>query len=91
MVYYDVQRLAPGVRYIAPIPLHLIDMDRWPFQRVLPLAAHLEAGGTVPPVHVMAKPDGRFQIIDGRHRMHAHKLLGRTHILARWGIRNPVA
>lgn len=60
-------------------------MDRWPFKRVLPLVAHLQAGGTVPPIRIARTTDGRFRIIDGRHRMHAFKLLGREYILARWG------
>lgn len=73
------------MRHLGRIPLSLVDMDRWPFERVLPLARHLEAGGTVPPIHVAKTPHGRFRIIDGRHRVHAHKLLGRAEILARWG------
>jgi hypothetical protein len=80
------------MRYVAPVAINLIDMDRWPFARVLSLVAHLQAGGTVPPIHVKRMPDGRFRILDGRHRMHAHKLLGRVQILARWGEKaQPVA
>ena len=67
------------------LPVAQIRMDRWPFDRVLPLVEHLRAGGSVPPIHVRANADGTYLILDGRHRMHAFKLLGRTHIPARWG------
>ena len=73
------------MRYIGLLPVSAIEMDRWPFDRVLGLVLHLQAGGTVPPVHVMKSSDGRYRILDGRHRMHAFKLLGRKSILARWG------
>lgn len=76
------------MRVVRSLPLNLIDIDRLPFERVLDLAIHLRSGGSVPPIHVISCPNGRFSILDGRHRFHAHKLVGRTHILARYGQRD---
>lgn len=73
------------MRHLDRIPINLIAVDRWPFARVLDLVTHLRQGGTVPPIHVQRYSDGRYRILDGRHRVHAMLLLGRTHILARWG------
>ncbi len=67
------------------ISIALIDVDRYPMKRVLGLVRHLEAGGTVPPVHVERTTHGRFRLLDGRHRIMAHRLLERPLILARYG------
>lgn len=46
------------------------------------LAKHLETGGSVPPIHVMPQ-GGTYRLLDGRHRLLAHKLLGITEIKAK--------
>lgn len=53
--------------------------------RVLALANHLAGGGTVPPIHVLPQPGGRYYVLDGRHRVQAHKLVGLRKILIRYG------
>lgn len=53
------------------------------------LAKHLEQGGTTPPIHVVAAANGRWRVLDGRHRALAHKLLGRIDISATIGIQSP--
>lgn len=75
------------MRHIREIPLSQVDVDRLPINpSVMPLVKHLEAGGTVPPIHVrVGEIGGRFAVLDGRHRILAHRLLGRSQILARWG------
>ena len=65
----------------------LVDVDRRPpiGLRTLGIVDHLRAGGTVPPIHV--KVEGpRFKILDGRHRLLAHRMLERREILARYGV-----
>lgn len=67
-----------------------MDVDRLPIGlRTLSLVDHLRAGGTVPPIHVRMAGDGRFAILDGRHRLLAFRLLERRAILARWGTKDP--
>lgn len=48
------------------------------------LAKHLESGGSVPPIHVQSQ-GGTYNLLDGRHRLLAHKLLGITEIKAYLG------
>lgn len=68
------------------IPVAQIVWDRLPLNpSTLDLVRYLDAGGAVPAIKVRALLDGRYEIRDGRHRLLAHKLLGRTHILAKWG------
>lgn len=45
---------------------------------VLAIVDHLRRNGTVPPIKVEEKGDGNYRIKDGRHRLAAYKLLGRT-------------
>lgn len=76
------------------LPINCITVDRYVFTRVLSLVKHLEEGGTVPPIHVMKWSNtthrgihsGGYHILDGRHRMMAYKLLGKTHIEVRYGV-----
>jgi ParB-like chromosome segregation protein Spo0J len=42
----------------------------------------LEAGKVIPPIVLRASGDA-YILVDGRHRLLAHKRLGRTHIKAR--------
>lgn len=74
------------MRHSGWVPLDLVGIDRVPYDpRVLSLCRHLSEGGTVPPVHIQMVPNGRFRILDGRHRWVAHRLLQRNVIFARWG------
>lgn len=43
----------------------------------------LEAGRRLPPITVKALGDSRYQIVDGRHRLEAHKRLALSTIRAR--------
>lgn len=75
------------MRVIRPVSLNLIDVGRLPLEpRTLGLVTHFQAGGTVPPIHLVRQPStaGRFKILDGRHRLLATKLIGRRAILARY-------
>ena len=75
------------------LPISCIMMDRVVFSNVLPLVKYLEEGGEVPPIHVQKFKEtdfrgvhhGGYRILAGRHRWMAYKLLGRTHIEARYG------
>lgn len=78
-------------RYIRSIPVALVYTDRMPLNRsTLKLVIHLATGGTVPPIHVKRDWWGGYKVLDGRHRLCAYKLLGRSMILARYGVRNEV-
>jgi len=69
------------------MPVEAIRMDRWPIgPRALLYAEYLLAGAEFPPIKVHLR-DGRWCIGDGRHRLLAHKLCGRTHILVRRAVR----
>lgn len=75
------------MRIIRSINIGLIDVDRWALApRTLALVEHLRSNGTVPPIHVRRSQlgYGRYVILDGRHRITATKLLGRSSILARY-------
>lgn len=71
-------------RLLGHVPVHLIDIDRFPTKRVLPLIKHLQQGKSVPPIRLVKINGGRFRILDGRHRYAAHALLNRHTIFARW-------
>lgn len=74
---------------IKVVRLSLIDMDRIPINgRTLALIRHIEKGGTVPPIHVQYEWwNGRYKILDGRHRWTAFKMLERLMIPCRIGVR----
>lgn len=72
------------IRVVRPILIAAVQMDRHPLHpRTLELVRYLEAGGSTAPIHVATTEFG-YRICDGRHRITASKLLGRTHILARF-------
>lgn len=50
----------------------------------LSLIDYLREGGEVPPIKVAKHPDGGYIIRDGRHRVLAHKMLGRSKIKAKY-------
>lgn len=75
-------------RVVKAIPLRHIQMDRWPIgPQSLDLAVKMEAGLRPPPIHVARLPNGNYKICDGRHRVTAHRLCGRTHITAEFSTR----
>lgn len=78
------------MRRLAWIPTASVKLDRGPLgPSVFKLACHLARGKTVPPIHVQAFKNGSFLICDGRHRVQAHRLLGREYILARYSQEEP--
>ena len=71
-------------RVIRHILIAAVQMDRHPLHpNTLELVRYLEAGGSTSPIHVATTECG-YRICDGRHQITANKLLGRTHILARF-------
>lgn len=71
------------MREVVLMPIDAIKMDRWPHdQKTLKYAVILAFGVEFPPIKVHLR-DGRWCISDGRHRLLAHKLNGRTHILVK--------
>lgn len=80
---YNIQ-LRTVSRKLGRLKLALIDVDRTPTKRILPLVAHLARGGSVPPIKVKKLSGGRYRVLDGRHRILAAKLLGWDTIFARW-------
>lgn len=70
------------------IAIDLIDVDRFPIgPRTVSLIDFLRQGNHVPPIHIQPTVNGRFRILDGRHRLLAYRMLGRQSIRARWGTR----
>lgn len=71
------------MRETRSVSISLIDMDSHPLNpSTLALVYHLSSGLSVPPIRLARVGGGRFKIRDGRHRVTAHKLLGRKVILA---------
>lgn len=67
------------------IPIELIQMDRWRLRpKAFKYAKLMECGVEFPPIKVARRANGLFEIRDGRHRMTAHKLLGKKVILAKF-------
>ena len=67
-----------------PIALVNVELDRFPIKRVIELVDHMRAGGAIPPIHVQPNGMGQYKVLDGRHRTLVAKLLGHTHIMARF-------
>ncbi|MCF6192415.1 MAG: ParB/RepB/Spo0J family partition protein, partial [Candidatus Hydrothermae bacterium] len=75
---------------ILEIPLESITWDQGIYPReethpdvVARYAEALEAGAQFPPILVAALPDGHYLILDGNHRLQAHRRVGRRVIEAR--------
>lgn len=69
---------------IQRLKVDLIIADRVPVgRRTFEIAIHLEKGGTVPPIHVVPYKSGCWFVLNGRHRLAAHKLVGKKQILAK--------
>ena len=49
-------------------------------ERIEDLVDHFYGGGRVPPITVRELPDGTFRMVDGRHRLEAHRRLGLSSI-----------
>lgn len=68
------------------IEISQIEMDKWPINNAtLKLVWFLTNGGEVPPIKIQQLANGNFRIKDGRHRLTAYKLLGKTKIEAKFG------
>jgi hypothetical protein len=76
------------MRVTKELSLGNLVVDRYPLNpTTLRLVDFLRSGGDVPPIHVQPLPDGRYKVLDGRHRTLAFKLLGRGVITATYGLR----
>lgn len=78
----------PQTRRYLPLA-SIIIKDRVPIgPRTLNLVKFLEANPDIklPPIHVAPSKDGKWLVLDGRHRVIARRLLGYTMILARYGV-----
>lgn len=81
-------QVLPGKRKIREVPLGQIVYDSLPLNPTgFATAMALRMGVSMPPVKLQDLGDGRFRLLDGRHRYLAHKLNGRKTIRARsaWG------
>lgn len=69
-------------RKVVTIQVQNVSADHTPLNPdTYEIAKHLEGGGTVPPIHVQAR-GGTYKLLAGRHRLAAHRLLGRADINA---------
>jgi len=60
-------------------------MDRYAIEpNTLSLIKHFEKGGMVPPIKLAKLRCGQYKILDGRHRVTASKLMGKSNILAKY-------
>ncbi len=67
------------------VNINLIDIDRIPLSnRTLQYANCMERGDMFPPIHLQSLVNGRFRLLDGRHRFVANKLLDKIKILSRF-------
>ena len=67
------------------VSINLIDIDRVPLgNRTLQYACYMERGDVFPPIHLQSLVNGRFRLLDGRHRFVACKLLDKVKILSRF-------
>lgn len=72
------------MRIIKNISIGQIDIDRFPMCLcTLDLAIKMQ-NGLIPPIKVLPLQKGRYRILDGRHRILAHKLNGRNVIKAKF-------
>lgn len=79
---------AKSLRRVEYLDTQSVVLDRRPTRRLGGLIMHLLKGGTVPPIHVQPTVlDGEYRILDGRHRLVAHRMLGKKKILARYSER----
>ncbi len=64
-----------------------IKVDRHPINlRTLLLLEDIKKNGLFKPIKVQCLGNGSYKIKDGRHRITAHKLLGKTNIKCCYGL-----
>ncbi len=71
------------------IDIGQVKMDRWPMNpKTLALIDFLRTHPMVRmrPIKVQHLEGGNFRVRDGRHRLLAYKMLGKTTIEATWGV-----
>jgi hypothetical protein len=80
------------VRTIVTIPISQIDHGDLPInKKALTFALEMKIGKHIfPPVPVERLSNGRFKLCDGRHRLAAHKLIGRNEIRASVAAERPI-
>jgi hypothetical protein len=72
-------------RIVKEIPLDQIDIDRIPYGLIsLNYANNLNKGSKFPPIHVARLNNGRYKMLDGRHRYLAHKMCNKKYIKAKF-------
>lgn len=77
-----------STRCIRAVPVSAIDIDRIALhKKTLAFAAAMRDGALFPPIKLAKLFDGRYRLLDGRHRYTATKLLERRNILARFSER----
>jgi hypothetical protein len=75
-------------RTIKMIPICQIDIDRLPIGRVsLGYANNVCSGSHFPPIKVARLNNGRYKILDGRHRYLAHMLNDKKYIKAKFSLK----
>lgn len=85
VLFCDEYKSKDSGRQCLYVDISLIRMDKYPMNpSTLALVDHLRKGGKVPAIKIAKHPKGGYVIRDGRHRILAHKLLGRTKIEARF-------
>ena len=76
-----------SIRVEEYIDIGRIKIDRLPIgPTTLKYAKAIENGADFPAIKVAKRPDGLFEIRDGRHRWLAHKLCGRKAIKVKYSI-----
>lgn len=85
MLYLCIILYNDTMRVIKNIRIGLIQIDHYPMNpTVLSLIDYIRSGGSIPPIHVSKNRNGTFSIRDGRHRILAYKLLGKSEIKAKF-------
>jgi hypothetical protein len=88
VIYLAKNESSTMKRVVGMVPVAHIEIDRLPLRPDgLDTTLALMLGVAMPPIHLQLKVEGGWLIKDGRHRLLAHKLLGREEILARWSTR----
>ena len=73
------------MRITKTIPTHLIDIDRMPIHtKTLQYAICMQQGDVFPPVKLAKLSNGRYKLMDGRHRYLATRLNDRRLILGKF-------
>ena len=75
------------MRHTMLVPINAIRIDRLPrqgqsYNKALQYAADMASGDCFPPIKL--QDDNGLRICDGRHRIVASRICGRTHVFATW-------